>query len=130
MKDDLCALKTLILEFAGGLLTTEVDETIAHVVRAVSGGHTCFSKGILQYLFPKNNNALIQRIQYKYTSLSSNEQEILYYIVLGWNNGQIGQKLGFAEQTVRNYVKNIYTKIGVNNRALLVSQIYQQLYCN
>jgi DNA-binding NarL/FixJ family response regulator len=47
--------------------------------------------------------------------------------MLGETNQQIAQKLGFSHQTIRNYVKNIYIKIGVHNRAALFVQMYQQI---
>lgn len=47
---------------------------------------------------------------------SDREKEVIYYMIEGLNNKQIAEKIFIGEGTVRNYVSNIYNKIGVNDR--------------
>jgi DNA-binding NarL/FixJ family response regulator len=49
-------------------------------------------------------------------SLSSREIETFRLLVLGLENKQIAERLHVAEQTVKNNVSVIYTKLGVGNR--------------
>ncbi|HYH05135.1 MAG TPA: response regulator transcription factor [Bacillota bacterium] len=48
--------------------------------------------------------------------LSSREQEILQLMAAGLDNREIAAKLYIAEQTVKNYVSIIYSKLGVRDR--------------
>jgi two-component system nitrate/nitrite response regulator NarL len=57
------------------------------------------------------------------TSLSpftTREQQIVILVREGMTNKQIGRELGIAEDTVKKHLQNIYDKIGVRRRALLV----------
>lgn len=48
---------------------------------------------------------------------TTREREVLDLLAQGKSNDQIGQDLQLAASTVRNYVANIYGKIGVHSRA-------------
>jgi len=48
--------------------------------------------------------------------LTEREIEILRLLVQGFSNPEIGQKLFLAPGTVRNYVSEIFTKLGVSDR--------------
>ena len=55
--------------------------------------------------------------------LSSREREVSVLISQGSTNEQIGEKLNISEPTVKTHLRNIYSKIGVHDRAQLVSRI-------
>ena len=48
--------------------------------------------------------------------LTNREQEIFTLIATGYDNEQIAEKLHLAEQTVRNHVSTIYSKLAVKDR--------------
>jgi two-component system NarL family response regulator len=48
--------------------------------------------------------------------LTPREHEVLTLIVRGYGNKQIAHELGIAEYTVKNHVKNILDKLGVQDR--------------
>jgi len=48
--------------------------------------------------------------------LTNREREIFTLIATGYDNDQIAEKLHLAEQTVRNQVSTIYSKLGVKDR--------------
>lgn len=48
--------------------------------------------------------------------LSRREKDILRYIASGFDNKQIAAELFISDQTIKNYVGRIYTKLGVHNR--------------
>ena len=48
--------------------------------------------------------------------LSAREREVLELIVRGRSNKEIGSSLGVAENTVKNHVKVILGKLGVQDR--------------
>ena len=49
--------------------------------------------------------------------LSAREEEVLALIALGKTNGEIGHELFLSIDTVKTYVRRLYAKLGVNNRA-------------
>ena len=49
-------------------------------------------------------------------SLTNREMEILTLIALGLTNKKIAQQLVISENTLRTHVRNLYRKLGVNNR--------------
>lgn len=55
-----------------------------------------------------------------FAELSEREEKMLRLIADGRNNRQIAQELFLAEQTVKNYVSQIYAKLGVHNRIHLM----------
>ena len=52
-------------------------------------------------------------IQSKFESLTRREAEILHLLLRDFDNREIAEQLFIAEQTVRNHVSVIYTKLGV-----------------
>lgn len=50
-------------------------------------------------------------------TLSTREQEVLALIALGMSNAEIGRELFLSVDTVKTYVRRLYAKLGVKNRA-------------
>lgn len=119
---DLQTIPSLLPRLDGCLLVADINETLLHVIRAVSNGYCCFSRQLIKPLFAAPPSSLMQTIAQAYPSLSASEQKVLHKLVLGWPNQQIAAELGFSHQTVRNYVKSIYAKVGVHRRAALVAK--------
>ena len=53
--------------------------------------------------------------------LSKRENEVLKYLAQGLSNKLIARNIGISENTVRFHLKNIFSKLQVNNRLLAVS---------
>lgn len=58
--------------------------------------------------------------------LSARETEVLKLIVQGLSNKQIGFALGIAEYTVKNHVKSILSKLGVEDRTQAATAAIQR----
>ena len=48
--------------------------------------------------------------------LTKREKQVLEQMARGRSNAVIAAELGLAEQTIRNYITNLYEKIGVHSR--------------
>jgi two-component system NarL family response regulator len=59
-------------------------------------------------------------------SLSARELEVLALIVKGHGNKQIAYALGIAEHTVKNHVKSILSKLGVEDRTQAATAAIQR----
>ncbi len=106
---------------AGYMLKDVPPENLVDSIRAIKTGTVQISPRILVKLiefseeesFPLNAKESIRNIE----SLSKREQEILYLLSEGLDNIQIGEKLFIAEQTVKNHVHSIYSKLSVHDRS-------------
>lgn len=98
-------------------LTKEVlDDELIHAIRAVHKGRKYFPGPIAAALA-----AQLPRVD-----LSTRELEVLDLIVPGLSNKQIGLALGIAEYTVKNHVRNILEKLGVDDRTQAATTAIQR----
>lgn len=49
--------------------------------------------------------------------LTARQSELMELVSLGWSNGQIGEKLGITERTVKAHLGQIFDRLGVHNRS-------------
>ena len=61
----------------------------------------------------------------KQYGISDREAEIVGLLIEGLSNQQIAKQLYISPNTVKTHIKNIYTKVGVNNRLQLFSLLKQ-----
>ena len=91
-------------------------------IRAINGGTVLISPRVAQKLVSHldgGNGAVSpepMEVPEWMDALSRREQEILRYIADGYGNPEIAVALCIAEQTVRNHVSVIYSKLGVHSR--------------
>lgn len=52
--------------------------------------------------------------------LTKREKEVLDHLARGCSNRQIARSLGITEPTVKNHLRNIFTKLGVGDRTSAV----------
>ncbi len=104
----------------GYLLKDISTEELISSIRAVHHGAVLVSSSVAQKLFQKPTESAARAagpgVPPILRELSSREIEILRLIAQGLENKEIGEKLHAAEQTVKNAVSVIYTKLGVENR--------------
>jgi two-component system NarL family response regulator len=102
---------------ARAYLTKDVlhDELI-RAIHAVHDGE--------QYLPPSVSAALASSTLP--AGLSAREMEVLALIVKGRGNKQIAYQLGIAEHTVKNHVKNILSKLSVDDRTQAATAAIQR----
>jgi len=98
-------------------LTKDVlhDELIK-AIRAVNSGHTYLPAAVAASL----------AAQMPRPDLSARELQVLELIVQGLANKQIAYSLGIAEHTVKNHVKNILSKLGVQDRTQAATAAIQR----
>jgi len=98
-------------------LTKDVlhDELIK-AIRAVHAGQTYLPSGVAAAL----------AAQMPRPDLSAREVQVLELIVRGLANKQIAYSLNIAEHTVQNHVKNILSKLGVQDRTQAATAAIQR----
>ena len=90
-----------------------VQNTLFATMTTGVGLNTDLTKGVFDRL-RKGKHLLMDE---KLARLSPQEERILGLVADGLTNGQIGEELGLAEKTVKNYVSSILAKLEVARRA-------------
>ncbi len=108
---------------ASGYLLKDISPTeLIAAVRALRGGVMQISPQIAAKLVNQlydESKPKAEEIARKFEwfdTLTKREREIFALIATGQDNAGIAANLGIAEQTVRNHVSLIYSKLGVNDR--------------
>jgi two-component system, NarL family, nitrate/nitrite response regulator NarL len=109
----------------GYLFKHELCEGAVHLLRAVAGGATFFSKAVVEALSAQSNQ--LPSLAAIATELSPREQEVLELMLQGCDNQQIGTTLHLNEQTVRNYVSKIYEKLTISEQEKLCLRMRMRL---
>lgn len=104
-------LKPAIRAGAWGFISkSDEPEALIETVAAVSRGRLCFPYVDIEKL---NQDPL--------DMLTARERELLAALANGWSNLQIAARIGISRNTVKYHLKNLYDKLGVNNRAMAVA---------
>jgi DNA-binding NarL/FixJ family response regulator len=98
-------------------LTKDVlHDELLKAIRAVHAGQTYLPAAVAAAL----------AAQMPRPDLSAREVQVLELIVAGQANKQIAFSLGIAEHTVKNHVKNILSKLGVQDRTQAATAAIQR----
>ncbi len=119
------ALFDAIMAGAAGYVLKQIRGTdLTGAVRAVAAGQSL--------LDPRTTARVMERLRGApktddpLKGLTEREREILALIGDGLTNRQIGEHLHLAEKTVKNYVSNLFAKLGLERRtqaAVLASEV-------
>jgi two-component system response regulator DevR len=110
------ALMSAILAGASGYLLKRIDsKVLVDGVRRVGRGESLLDEEMVSKLFDrlrggKPSDPLLGK-------LSEQERKILDLIAVGKTNRQIAEEMFLAEKTVKNYVSNLLTKLGMSRRS-------------
>jgi DNA-binding NarL/FixJ family response regulator len=99
------------------LKDTRVDELVA-CIRLAGGGHAVLSYEVVRALVARvraENRSAVQAAG-DGRALTPRELEVVRLIADGADNAAIGQKLSISRHTVKQYVTNIFEKLGVHSR--------------
>jgi len=98
-------------------LTKDIlHDELLKAIRAVHAGQTYLPAGVAAAL----------AAQMPRPELSAREVQVLELIVQGLANKQIAYSLNIAEHTVKNHVKNILSKLGVQDRTQAATAAIQR----
>jgi DNA-binding NarL/FixJ family response regulator len=111
------ALMSAILAGASGYLLKRIDSlALIESLRRVANGESLLDQEMVAKLFSalrgggRTTDPLLSK-------LSDQEKRILDLIAEGMTNRQIAEAMFLAEKTVKNYVSNLLTKLGMSRRS-------------
>jgi DNA-binding NarL/FixJ family response regulator len=93
----------------GYVLKDDPPESLLQAVRAVHGGRRWLSPGIAEVLAKS-------ALRGPREELTGRESDVLRLMATGCRNERIAEALRISEQTVKNHVRNIFGKLGVDTR--------------
>jgi DNA-binding NarL/FixJ family response regulator len=113
--DDENALFDAVMAGAAGYVLKQIHGSdLVGAVRTVASGQSL--------LDPRSTARMLQRIRERQErkdplqALTDQERQILELIGEGLTNRQIGERMFLAEKTVKNYVSNLFAKLGMHRR--------------
>ncbi|TDN91610.1 response regulator transcription factor [Microbacterium sp. BK668] len=113
--DDDTAVSAAVLAGAAGYVLKDIGASrLTESIRAVAAGRT-----LLDPVAVKSARSRMQDPpddDARLGSLGLRERQILRLIADGLTNRQIGDRLGIAEKTVKNYVSSLLSKLGLERR--------------
>lgn len=99
----------------GYLLKSTPSSQLATAIRTVYQGHSQLGPTIAQKVFSQLHPPVSPK-QNTHHALSERELEVLSLIGQGKNNREIAQTLYLTEGTVKNYVSQILSRLGLRDR--------------
>jgi two-component system, NarL family, response regulator DevR len=117
------ALDAAVRAGAVGFLLKQVrGPALVSAVRTVAAGGTLFDALVPSPARPRETSAAQDRL----ATLTDQERSVLRLIGEGLTNRQIGERMGLAEKTVKNYTSHLLAKLGLERRtqaAILATQL-------
>lgn len=105
--------KNLIGKGVPGVIFRNVSgQALVDCVRKVAKGESWVQDSVVEAEV-QESDAVGARVRDR---LTAKELKIVALIVQGYKNKEIATKLGTTEQVIKNYLRNVYDKIGVSDR--------------
>ena len=113
--DDAALFAAVVAGASGYLLKSVLGSQLVDGVRAVAAGTNLIDPELAARATKQMRDAP-HTDDPRIGSLGLRERQVLALIADGLSNRQIGERLGLAEKTVKNYVSSLLTKLGLERR--------------
>jgi two-component system response regulator DevR len=115
--DDEALFAAIMAGAAGYVLKQIRGQELVRAIRSVGAGQNLLDPAVTKGVFDRLRKGKHLFRDERLARLSPQEERILAQVAEGRTNGQIGEELGLAEKTVKNYVSSILSKLEVARRA-------------
>ena len=113
--DDDEALRSAVLAGASGYVLKDVrSRSLVEAIRRAATGATIQAPDVMLHAARSLNHATAP--ESPGPALSLRESQVISLIADGLTNREIGERLGLAEKTVKNYVSGLLAKLGMERR--------------
>ena len=106
--DEQAVMSTVLAGAAGYVLKDIGHRALVEAIRDASAGRPI--------LDPRITDPVVSRVRGT-EALSAQEQRVLALVVEGKTNKEIAAALGLSDKTVKNYLSNVFSKLGISRRA-------------
>ena len=107
----------------GYMLKSETSDGILRGLETALDGGAAIDGQIARRVLEMFSRMAVPQVDY---GLSERERQILELLVEGHTKGQIASQLGLSPHTIDGHVRNIYTKLHVNNRSGAVAKALKE----
>jgi DNA-binding NarL/FixJ family response regulator len=112
--DDEDALRAALIAGADGYVIKDIrGSSLLDDIRAAASGKKLIDPRIASRVASQLREPADDP---RFASLGLRERQVLALIADGFTNRQIGERLGLAEKTVKNYVSSLLAKLGLERR--------------
>lgn len=120
LKDDSTIIAAVQAGARGYLLKEATPDEIVRAVGGVAAGQVVFGGAAAARVLASlgERNRAVRGVP----DLTDREAEVLGLMAQGLTNAAIAERLYLSDKTVRNHVSNIFTKLGVSDRAAAVAR--------
>ena len=101
---------------AGYILKDDPQESLLQAVQVAARGQQWFSPRVMDVIIKGEKQSKASTLQ----NLTERELDVLRLLVKGYRNAEIASALTLTEQTIKNYLRRIYNKLGVRDRKSVV----------
>ena len=112
--DDEALFDSIMAGAAGYLLKQIKGNDLVDAVRRVAAGQSLLDPNVTARVLERLRTGPVQ--DERLARLTEQERKILDLIAEGLTNRQIGERMFLAEKTVKNYVSNLLSKLGMERR--------------
>lgn len=102
---------------AGYVLKQAGGQDVIRAIETVAQGHSLLDPTLTERVFAEVRRAARAQESTAFAILTDQERRVLALVADGQTNREIAQTLHLGQGTVRNYVSNILSKLGLANRA-------------
>jgi len=102
---------------AGYVLKQAGGQDVIRAIETVGQGQSLLDPALTERVFAEVRRAARAQESAAFSVLTERERRVLALVAEGKTNRAIAHNLHLGEGTVRNYVSNILSKLGVSNRA-------------
>ncbi|MEO8247094.1 MAG: response regulator transcription factor [Chloroflexota bacterium] len=115
---DADALFDAIAAGASGYVLKRIGSNdLVDAVRTVAAGQSMLDRAVTGAVLQRLRATASNEEEGIFGVLTEQERRVLAEVASGASNRQIGERLGLAEKTVRNYVSNVLAKLALASRA-------------
>ncbi|MBX3236349.1 MAG: response regulator transcription factor [Nitrospiraceae bacterium] len=93
------------------------SDALVNAIRTVAAGEPLLDPRVTQHTLRWIKHLSEHSRPRNHDLLSAQEQRMLPLLARGHTNKEIAQALGLSEKTVKNYLANIYSKLGITRRS-------------
>ncbi len=112
--DDEALFQAIMAGAAGYLLKQIKGPDIVDAITRVAAGQSLLDPAVTAQVLQRLRTPPVE--DERLASLTGQERKVLALIAEGLTNRQIGERIHLAEKTVKNYVSNLLTKLGMERR--------------
>jgi len=108
--DEDAVMSSVLAGAAGFLVKDATGPQIVDAIRQVAAGNSLLDPAVTGQVMERLRDGPAT------SSVTDQEQKLLDLLSEGLTNREIAERMHLAEKTVRNYMSNLFTKLGVKHR--------------